>query len=72
MSRRAAKDTLSLEEFKEEMSGIWSASVGQSTLDEAPGAYKSSEEIKSILSEKYEIVTHLKTLYNFKASDETE
>ena len=72
MSRRAAKDNLSLETFKEEMKGIWSASVGQSTLDEAPGAYKPSEEIKSILSEKYEIVTHLKTLYNFKASDETE
>ena len=72
MSRRAAKDTLSLEDFKEEMKGIWSASVGQSTLDESPGAYKPSEEIKSILSEKYEIVSHLKTLYNFKSSEETE
>lgn len=72
MSRRKAKDTLSMESFSEEMSSVWTTSVNQSTLDEAPGAYKPADEIKSILSEKYEVVAHLRTLYNFKSSEETE
>lgn len=69
MSRRKAKDTINLQDYKDEMEGIWSTSVNQSTLDEAPAAYKPAEEIKGILSETYEVVTHLHTLFNFKASE---
>ena len=72
MSRRKAKETISMESFSKEMDSIWSTSVNQSTLDEAPAAYKPAEEIKSILSEHYEVVSHLRTLYNFKSSEETE
>ena len=44
MSRRAAKEQLSLEEYREPMRGVYTTSVKESTLDEAPMAYKSLEE----------------------------
>jgi len=69
MSRSTAKKTLNVEDFKETMKDIWSASVNESTLDEAPDAYKPAEEIKKLVSEQYEVVTHLKTLFNYKAQD---
>jgi tRNA-splicing ligase RtcB (3'-phosphate/5'-hydroxy nucleic acid ligase) len=69
MSRSTAKKTLDLEDFKDTMKDIWSASVNVSTLDEAPDAYKPAEEIKRLVSEQYEVVAHLKTLFNFKAQD---
>lgn len=72
MSRRFAKENLSFDDFEKGMSGIWTTSVNQSTLDEAPSAYKPVEEIKEIVSKKYPIVFHLKTKYNFKSSDKTE
>ena len=34
MSRSKAKKILNVEDFKEEMKDVWSATVGQSTLDE--------------------------------------
>ncbi len=69
MSRSKAKKILNVEDFKEEMKDVWSATVGQSTLDEAPAAYKPAEEIKTLIGEQYEIVRHLKTVFNFKASE---
>jgi len=69
MGRNQAKRTLSLEGFTEEMKGIWTSSVGLSTLDEAPGAYKDHNEIEKYLSETVEIVHRVKPLYNFKSSE---
>lgn len=69
MSRSVAKRELSVEDFKDTMKDIWSSSVNASTLDEAPDAYKPAEEIKRLVSEQYEVVAHLKTLFNFKAQD---
>lgn len=40
MSRNQAKSTLSLDEYKDQLRGIYSSSVVSSTLDEAPMAYK--------------------------------
>ena len=59
MSRRAAKEQLNLEEYRETMKGIYTTSVNESTLDEAPMAYKSLEDIIDVM----------KPIYNFKASD---
>lgn len=72
MSRSGAKKTLQLEDFKESMKGIWSKSVGQSTLDEAPMAYKDGQSIEDALDGQYELADHLIPIFNFKASDEVE
>ncbi|MEG0371478.1 MAG: RtcB family protein, partial [Clostridium sp.] len=41
MSRTESKKNISLKDFKESMKGIYSTTVSNSTLDEAPMAYKS-------------------------------
>jgi RNA-splicing ligase RtcB len=67
MSRSKAKDNIDLNEFTELMKGIYSSSVGQSTLDEAPQAYKSIEEIIPAIKDTVDIIDILKPVYNFKA-----
>jgi tRNA-splicing ligase RtcB (3'-phosphate/5'-hydroxy nucleic acid ligase) len=43
MSRTAAKKQLSMEEYRQQMHDIYSTSVCESTIDEAPMAYKSAK-----------------------------
>ena len=67
MSRREAKRVLDLKDFKKSMEGIYSSSVGKSTLDEAPMAYKSLEEILDSIEPTAELLEVIKPIYNFKA-----
>lgn len=67
MSRMKAKETLSVSEFREEMKGIWSSTVNKSTLDEAPMAYKTMDDIVANIGDTAEIVKIIKPIYNFKA-----
>ena len=69
MSRTQAKADLSLEEYKKEMAGIYTTSVNESTLDEAPMAYKSLEDIIDVIQESVDVIDVMKPIYNFKASD---
>lgn len=69
MSRTKARDTLSMDEYKKTMKGIYTTSVDEKTLDEAPMAYKSLEDIIDVVSEAVDIIEVLKPIYNFKASD---
>ncbi|MBR3165248.1 MAG: RtcB family protein, partial [Lachnospiraceae bacterium] len=69
MSRTKAKDTLSLAEYQKEMEGIYTTSVNEQTLDEAPMAYKSLEDIIDVIRDSVDIIEILKPIYNFKASD---
>ncbi len=69
MSRRAAKETLSLEDYKNMMEGIYTTSVNENTLDEAPMAYKSLEDIIEVIRESVDVIEVMKPIYNFKASD---
>ncbi len=69
MSRMQAKKNLSLEEFKAEMSGIYSTTVSNKTLDEAPMAYKTMDDIVANIGPTAEIVNNIKPIYNFKAED---
>ena len=69
MSRMKAKQTLDLEEFKSEMFGIWSSTVNKDTLDEAPMAYKTMDDIVANIGETAEIVKIIKPIYNFKAAE---
>ena len=69
MSRRTAKEQLSLAEYRETMKGVYTTSVNESTLDEAPMAYKSLEDIIDVIRDSVDIIDVMKPIYNFKASD---
>ena len=69
MSRMKAKKELNLADFKAEMKGIWSSTVNKSTLDEAPMAYKTMDDIVENIGETAEIVKIIKPIYNFKAAE---
>jgi RNA-splicing ligase RtcB len=69
MSRTAARERLSLDEYRLEMSGVYTTSVNADTIDEAPMAYKSLEDIIDVIRESVDIIDIMKPIYNFKASD---
>ena len=69
MSRSKAKKTLSLDEFKESMSGVYTTSVGLPTIDEAPMAYKPIEEIVDNITDTVEVLEIIKPIYNFKSNE---
>ena len=69
MSRSGARKRLSMEEYKKEMEGIYTTSVNEDTLDEAPMAYKSLCDIIDVIGESVDIIEVLKPIYNFKASE---
>ena len=69
MSRMKAKNEFSLEEYKKAMEGIYTTSVNQSTLDEAPMAYKSLEDIIDVIRETVDVIDVMKPIYNYKASE---
>ena len=69
MSRSKAKETLSLDEYKETMKGIYTTSINENTLDEAPMAYKSLGDIIDVIKESVDVIDVMKPIYNFKASD---
>ena len=68
MSRTAAKERLDMEGYRREMAGVYTTSVNEATLDEAPMAYKSLADIIDVVSESVDIIEVLKPIYNFKAS----
>ena len=63
-----AKEKLNIKEYKKQMEGIYSTSVNEATLDEAPMAYKSKEDILDIVKDSVDIIEILKPIYNFKAN----
>jgi tRNA-splicing ligase RtcB len=67
MSRSKAKELIDFDEYKNKMKNIYSTSVGRSTLDEAPQAYKSIDEIKNAIVNTADVIDILKPVYNFKA-----
>ena len=70
MSRAEAKQSFTVSEFKKQMTGIYTTSVGADTLDECPMTYKSMENIVNNISPTVEIVSVMKPIYNFKAGAE--
>ena len=69
MSRSKAFESLTMEEYKKEMEGIYSTCINRATLDESPMAYKSMGEIIKNIKPTAEIVKKIKPVYNFKASE---
>lgn len=69
MSRSAAKEAFTVDEFAKQMEGIYTTSVGQSTLDECPMAYKGMDDIVNNIGPTAQIDAIIKPIYNFKAGD---
>ena len=69
MSRAAAKKNLSMDDFKHKMEGIYTTSISKDTLDEAPMAYKSIDDIIDVIKESVDIIEIMKPIYNFKAAE---
>lgn len=69
MSRIKAKQTFNLSEFKKSMEGVYSTSVNESTIDEAPFVYKPMQEIIDNIKDTVDIVKIIKPIYNFKAKN---
>ena len=69
LSRSAAKQSFTVHEFKKQMEGIYTTSVGAATLDECPMAYKSMADIVDNIGPTAEIVNIIKPIYNFKAGN---
>ena len=69
MSRTKAKEKLSMQEYRKEMEGVYTTSVNEATLDEAPMAYKSLHDIVDVIQSAVDIIEVIKPIYNFKASD---
>ena len=69
MSRTKAKETLDLEAYRKTIEGIYTTSVNEATIDEAPMAYKSLKDIIDVVRESVDVIEILKPIYNFKASE---
>lgn len=65
VSRREAKRTITMDQFRKDMEGITSRVRG-SILDEAPGAYKNIFEVLERQKEMVEVIHHLKPIINVK------
>lgn len=70
MSRSQAKQSFTVNQFRKEMEGIYTTSVGKATLDECPMAYKSLDDIVRHIRDTVEIERRLFPIYNFKAGEE--
>lgn len=67
LSRRKAKEKLNLADVKKEMKGIYTTSLSENTVDEAPNAYKSIDNILNNINDSVEVKDIIKPIYNFKA-----
>jgi RNA-splicing ligase RtcB len=68
MSRKEAKEKISIDAYKDSMKGIYTSCVNEATIDESPFAYKSIDSIVNNIEETVEILAHIRPIYNFKAS----
>lgn len=69
MSRRQAKESIQMQAFAEAMEGIYSSSINESTLDEAPFAYKDIQDIVGNISDTVDILHLVKPIWNHKGSN---
>ena len=69
MTRSAAFEKLTMEEYRAQMAGVYTTCVNSATLDESPMAYKNMDEIVENIKPTAQIIAHIKPIYNFKAAD---
>jgi RNA-splicing ligase RtcB len=66
---RTDAKSLSLDEYRKEMKGVWSSVICKDTLEESPMAYKKARDVLDYIVDTAEVENRLKPLYNFKAFD---
>lgn len=66
MSRSQARASISLDNYQHMMRHVWTTSVSKKTLDEAPKAYKSKNQLLTNLHETMDVKEIIRPLYNFK------
>lgn len=69
MSRIQAKEKINMLDYELSMAGIYTTSVNEETIDEAPMVYKPMQEIIDCIGDTVEIEKIIKPIYNFKASE---
>lgn len=72
MSRGEAKREIDLEVYKESVRHVYSTTVNQNTLDEAPQAYKNPVDIMNAITDTVEINQKTKPVYVFKDATSTK
>ena len=63
------RQSFTVSEFKKQMAGVYTTSVGRGTLDECPMAYKGMEDILANIAPTAEVQEILRPVYNFKAGE---
>ena len=69
MSRSKAFKELRLDDFKSPMEGIYSETISNETLDEAPMVYKPMDEILANIQDTVRVENIIKPVFNFKAAE---
>lgn len=69
LSRKEAREKISVEDYKKSMEGIYSTAINISTIDESCFAYKSIDDIIKNILPTVDIIKIIKPIYNFKAGN---
>ncbi len=69
MSRKQAREKISMDEYEKSMENIYTTSVNEFTIDEAPFVYKTLHEILEHIGDTVEVERIIKPVYNFKANN---
>lgn len=67
LSRSKAKENLDMDVFYNSMKDVYTTSICEATLDEAPQAYKPIEGIREAIKDTVTITDEIKPVYNFKS-----
>ena len=65
-SRRAARQELSMDEYREAMKNVYTTTVCEGNLDEAPAAYRGMQEIAEAIRDTVDVERLLRPMYNYK------
>jgi tRNA-splicing ligase RtcB len=68
LPRGMAQQKLNMKEFHEVMNGVYTTSVSEETIDEAPQCYKNSEKIMKLIEPNMDIIDILRPILNIKAA----
>jgi len=72
MSRKTAKEIVSMDDYKKSMEGIYTTCINEGTIDESPMAYKDPEQVLKDSQDTIEVIKRITPLYNFKASEKNK
>jgi len=68
MSRGEARRVIDIKDFERSMAGVYTTTLDQSTIDEAPMAYKPMADILAAIGDTAEVLEHIRPIYNFKSA----